>query len=322
MEGGQHGCSQSYFDMGGGWYDDPGLMSTVHRQLEVAKEALTRDRSSAAEVAVVIDPEAFARHGVLTTVNSWQILGQMAELGYMGAPFDLMSLADIDRLPPQKLWLFLNLYDPTNEEIVRIHARLKKDRATGVFVYAAGHLAGKDGAARLTGMAVLTDGARRKVDVRVSAGKLGLIQDAVYGTSSKVGPSRFEGGEISPTFSVRDAGAEVLGLDTRSGQPGMCRKDMGGWTSVYSSAPGIAACVLRGLAKAAGVHIYLEEDAAVYANSSLVSVTVVQPGKRRISLPREGNVIDAITGKRVADRAASFEWEFHERESRLFLLQR
>jgi len=313
-----HGCTQWYFDMGGGWYDDPELLATVRRQAEVADLALHRDRSSVAEVAVVIDPLAFTQQTVFSTVNSWLVLGQIAELGRMGAPFDLVSLADMELLPPRKLWVFLNLFGPDPQQVERIHARLKRDGAEGLFVYGCGHLQGPDATRRLTGMTIAADETRRKADVRVLAASLGLSADVEYGTKSKVGPSRFPGGEITPTFHVLDGEAEVLGRDTRSQHPGLCRTPRDGWRSIYSAAPCVSTAVLRALVKSAGVHLYVDEDAVVYANASLLSVTVVEPGRRRILLPQSANVVDAISGRRVAEQATSFEYDFQERESRLF----
>jgi hypothetical protein len=315
-----HGCTQWYFDMGGGWYDDPDLLATVRRQAEVAELALHRERSSVSEVAVVVDPLAFTQQTVFSRVNSWLVLGQIAELGRMGTPFDLVSLADIEQLPPRKLWVFLNLFGPDEQQVERIHARLKRDGAVGLFIYGCGHLQGADGVKRLTGMTIVADEARRKADVRVLAASLGLSDDVEYGTGSRVGPSRFDGAEITPTFRVDDADAEVLGVDSQSQQPGLCKTRMDGWTSVYSAAPCVSAAVLRALATSAGVHVYIDEDAVVYANASLLSITVVEPGRRRILLPQPVNVVDAISGQRVAEQATSLECDFQERESRLFLL--
>ena len=84
--------------------------------------------------------------------------------------------------------------------------------------------------------------------------------------------------------------------------------------------PCVSAAVLRALAKSAGVHVYVDEDAVVYANASLLSITVVEPGRRRILLPQPVNVVDAISGQRVAEQTTSCECDFQERESRLFLL--
>jgi hypothetical protein len=317
-----HGCNQWYFDMRGGWYDDADLMATVRRQVQVADLAFQRDRSSVAEIAVVIDPQAFTEQTVYSTVNSWLVLGQFAELGRMGAPFEVVSMADIELLPPRKLWVFLNLFAPTPEQIARIHSRLKRDKAVGLFVYGCGHAAKPEVRQELTGMAIIADHTRRRTDVRVAAGELGLTSESVFGTSSKVGPSRFRGGEVTPTFHVADADVKVLGVDAASGQPALCLKHRDGWTSVYSAAPCVSESVLRGLARMAGVHLYVGEDAVVYANASVLSVTVANAGRRQIMLGEPSEVVDAISGKTLATRATSFEYDFGERESRLFLYQR
>ena len=85
---------------------------------------------------------------------------------------------------------------------------------------------------------------------------------------------------------------------------------------------GVGANVLPALAKSAGVHVYLDENAVVYANASVLSVTVVAPGRRRILLPQPTDVVDAISGLRVAEQTTSFECDFRERESRLFFYKR
>ena len=204
---------------------------------------------------MVIEPDAFTNQALFTKVNTWLILGQIASLGNMAAPFDLITLGDMRALPRRKLWIFLNLFNPTAEEIEAIHRRLREDRAMGLFVYASGFQSGPDGMRRLTGMNVVARAERRVVDVQVSKGLLSVDRDVTYGTSSLVGPASFGEGKISPTFFVEDDQAEVLGVDASSGLPGLCAKKMNGWTSVYSAAPCVAPSVLRALARRAGVHL-------------------------------------------------------------------
>ena len=64
----------------------------------------------------------------------------------------------------------------------------------------------------------------------------------------------------------------------------------------------------------------VDEDAVVYANKSLVSVTVVQPGTRTIRLPRRANVEDAFTGKVLGRGVTEVDVAFDERESKMFFL--
>jgi hypothetical protein len=114
---------------------------------------------------------------------------------------------------------------------------------------------------------------------------------------------------------------EVLGFDAATNRDALCAKTMNGWTSVYSAAPCVAPSVLRGLAKKAGVHVYVDEDAVVYANSSLVSVTVVDSGRRTIRLRRPSTVEDGFTGEILAREASTVDVDFGERQSRLLLLR-
>ena len=315
-----HGSAQSYFDMGGGWYDDAGLLDEVRAQVAVARKMLDRDRSSAAEVAVVVDPDAFTRQRLGTRANTWGILGQVASLGAMGAPFDLISLADVDRLPPRKLWIFLNLFAPTHDQIERVHRRLKRDKATALFVYASGLLSPNDGMRRLTGMTIGVEYGPRCADVRVPAESLGIGREVTYGTSSPVGPADLGPGHVSPTFYIDDPETETLGTDPATGKPGLSRQSMDGWTSVYSAAPGVAAPVLRALCRQAGVHVYVEEGAVVYANNSMLSVTVTGAGRRTIRLKKPASVTNAITGRTVAENVSQFHIDFDQRQSKLFLL--
>ena len=126
------------------------------------------DRSSASEVAVVIEPDAFTDQALHTKVNTWLVLGQIASLGNMGTPFDLVTLRDMEMLPRRKLWVFLNLFHPTPEQIDAIHRRLKADRAMGLFVYAAGYQGGPRVMRQLTGMTIVADEERRVSNITVS----------------------------------------------------------------------------------------------------------------------------------------------------------
>lgn len=314
------GCGHSYFDMSGGWYDDPRLAEEIRMQVTLADRILTMDRSSASEVAVVIDPDSFTSQAFHTKVNTWLVLGQIASLGSMGTPFDLVTLRDMDSLPSRKLWIFLNLFRTTGEQIKTIHQRLRKDHAIGLFVYAPGYVSGPHAMQDLTGMRIVADNKRRPVNVTVPGNGILVDREVTYGASSPVGPASFGEGTISPTFHVEDKTVEVLGFDAATNRAGLCLKKMKGWTSAYSAAPCVSSSVLRALAIKAGVHIYVNEDAVVYANNSLVSATVVAPGQRTLRLRRPTRVVDGFTGEIIARKAQELDVEFEERQSRFFLL--
>ncbi len=172
----------------------------------------------------------------------------------------------------------------------------------------------------LTGMRIVAGDQRRPVNVAVPGDGTLVDEKVTYGTSSPVGPASFGEGKISPTFHVEDDTVEVLGLDAATNRDALCVKEMNGWMSIYSAAPCVAPSVLRALAKRAGVHVYVNEDIVVYANNSLLSVSVDDPGRRTVRSRRPSTIEDGFTGETLGRDIRELDVEFGERQSRLFLL--
>ncbi len=133
---------------------------------------------------------------------------------------------------------------------------------------------------------------------------------------------------VSPVFSVDDPEALSLGYypfaelpapvaTSRPPQAGPKRHDddryVGfaarhgkDWTSVYAGVVAWSSELMRGLAKYAGAHIYLDTDDTFYANDRLLVLhTNWRPGATRtISLPKRTNVYDLLNGGTLVAKAA------------------
>lgn len=85
--------------------------------------------------------------------------------------------------------------------------------------------------------------------------------------------------------------------------------------------PCLSTSVLRALARAAGVHLYTDRPAVVYANRSFLSVSVDQPGEYTLHLPETARVVDALS--RVPIARQNDAWHIHcdARQTRLFMLK-
>ncbi len=82
-----------WFDMWGGWYDDPVLTAEMRRFREIyAASLLKPERRSVAEIAVFIDETAFRQMTDCETRNAF--CGQRAALGRIGAPYDMYDISD------------------------------------------------------------------------------------------------------------------------------------------------------------------------------------------------------------------------------------
>ena len=101
----------------------------------------------------------------------------------------------------------------------------------------------------------------------------------------------------------RDGGATVLWI-----QPGMSeiRKPDGSQERHEGKARWTAA-EFRAMAKAAGAHIYLEQDDVLYAGNGWLSVHTVAGGLRTIQLPFSAHVRDAFEGDVLSESTERLE---------------
>lgn len=106
------------------------------------------------------------------------------------------------------------------------------------------------------------------------------------------------------------------------GSKGVCKKDMGGWTSVYAhDYKDITAELIRTLGKEAGVHFYVEGLIPVRGNDRLLLVHVKDGGKKKVSLKKKySKVVELYSNKVVAQNASEFEYDFASPDTALFEL--
>ncbi len=302
------GVGQWWFDMGGGWYDDPRILADIGTMNRIAEASLAWDRSAADEVAVVVDDRSLHLMQVANRLSHPLLLEQLPELGRLGAPVGFYALGDLDRLAPRKMYVFLNAFAPNDAERRAIE-RLKAQGRVLVWVYAPGvYREGRlDPAAmeELTGLHIAMDPRPARLEVKTGSG--------TYGASF----------DVAPVFFADDPRATVLGR-LANGRAGLVRRDCGAWTTVYSAAPKLPATLLRELARQAGVHCYLREPRAhdvVYANRSLVALCVSEPGPRTVVLPRACDVFDLFEGaKPIATATREFTVTLARNQTKLFRL--
>ena len=83
-------CSKNafwWFDMWGGWYDSPAMMTLVKRALDTYRVAFNAKIDGVSRLAVVLNDRAyFGRSNAYFAATT---SAQLEELGYLGAPYDL-----------------------------------------------------------------------------------------------------------------------------------------------------------------------------------------------------------------------------------------
>ncbi len=270
----------------------------------------------------------------------------------MGMPWEPHLLSDMDnpKLPDFKLYIFLNTVKVSPQQRAAIHARLQRNKATAVWVYATGYIDTRCDVANmsaLTGIRLAEDNSAGELHVDVTNRShpitRGLRAGLAYGTDERVkeiiryydhqiylkdprdpGLNRdLPGFRVSPRFYAQDPQATILGtLGAGLNKPGLVVKQVSGWRSIFSGAPILPSSLLRGIAREAGVHVYSDADDVVTANRNFLCLYAPKGGKRTVRLPQRATVIDLIDGRTIARNVTEFELALAANTSVLLKLEK
>lgn len=310
-----NGAAQWWFDVGGNKYNHPRLLGRIGELVQSARSATALDRSAVDEIAFVVDEQSLGSMRVGDPLGSWLLLGQLPALQRIGAPVGHYLASDLGRLERTKLFLFPTSLAPSADDRRGVEA-LKRDGHVLVFfgapgVYRDGQL---DAAAmrEFTGINLrLTNApAALRVTLREGHALTAGLAGGAYGVDHRTAPACY----------AEDPEAVVLGT-LPDGRAGLVLKAQRGWTAIYSAAPLMPAPLLRRIADLAHVHSYAAPGDLVWATRELVGVSVHRAGPRVITLPRPGTVTDLYRGMRLGENVRSFQADFDERATRVFVVK-
>ena len=171
--------------------------------------------------------------------------------------------------------------------------------------------------ARTTGFSVGVVEEKSTLQVQITDSAHSLtegIAGLVYGNSTPK--------SVPPRAYIQNTdGVTVLGYELDGGKAGLAIRDMGSWTSVYSSAPCLDVALLRNLLKLAGCHIYSESNAdVIYSSNHYVALHSASAGQKRICLPGSYSVYDVFEGRFVSMNTNTITFEHDANDTHLFRL--
>ncbi len=306
-----HRTEVSQMDMDGGWLAGPDLPVFLGRLRQLQQAALAGRQPFSGDVAVVVDEGSFAYGTAMHPLNLPLSLLTVAEQPRAGLSWDHYLMSDLarDDLPAHKLYLFCNAFRVTDRQREVIHARLARERATAVWIYAPGYYgdtaSGVEPMRRLTGFDFAPLAATQPLKVTSADGR-DVLADARAATGT--------------AFAVTGDG-ERLGLVGGTVQVGLARRQVGAWTSVFSAAPALRPATLRDLARKAGCHVYCETDDALSVDNRYLSLHATTAGAKTIRWPRSVTVRDALTGEMLGKAVSSVTWTARQGETRLLVFE-
>ncbi|MGD9497585.1 MAG: beta-galactosidase [Armatimonadota bacterium] len=303
----------------GGWYDHPRLLDTVTRLRAVAERNCFGDRR-AAQIAVIVSNESLWYQRFNTLQQDLIARQTITGLARIGAPYDVYLDTDLEHpdfpFDRYRLFILLNTFHLSEQQRRIISGRVQRDDRTVLSIYATGFASDDglsvEGIREVTGMEIAS------AQVTLRKGAEVVVTDYSHPMTASLAPCVRFGtrSEIGPIMWCADPGATVLGdlvatddsggVFTLARRGGIAVRDLGDWRSVWVAVPGLPPALLRGIAEAAGVHIYDAQDDVVFASERLLAVHTLYAGTRTIRLPRERRVLDALSGETVAAGAREF----------------
>jgi hypothetical protein len=323
------GVSQWLLSFNEGWYDDPKLMSLIARQVEIDREALSWDRASTAEVAIIVDDTSQLHQPVANiipdfdreSVSRFLIYDLPPRVGRCGTAVDRLLLDDLDTARPYKVYIVLNAFalDAHKRELLKW--RLHRGGAIVLWMYAPGFLDHGwtvEGIRDLTGMRVRNTRDSTPTSVTMTSGGHPLLERSMAGVY-ELGNAQ----EIAPRFWIDDPNALILGHASQGRKPVLGIRAFKDWTSVYLASPiTLDDRFIRELARMGGAHIYYEGPDATYIGPGLIGIHAQEPGRKTINLPYPANVRELYTQRDISKGAKSFSVEVKLYETMLFRFER
>lgn len=260
------------------------------------------------------------------------------ELPRIGSPVDFYETDDVldGKGRSYRMYIFMNQYIASAKERELIEKRLKKDGNVLIWMYGAGLIdpdaketLSLDNARDLTGFTFGCDMRETRCVMTahpcdllpsVKEGeKLGdylrdrlnrnftqeELDSGVVGTAIAPFPWP-EPNLVNPLIYVDDPDAIPVATFDDNGKVGMAIKQYEDWTSVYVGAPGLQSHVLRDLAKLAKAHIYVDEDAIVYANEGYLAIHTARAGEHTFHLKEAAAVEEVFDKREIASQTKEF----------------
>ncbi len=277
------------------------------------------DRTSIAQILLLVDEAS--QHYLRfrnpqdrpSTFLRSLLSAQTAEMGFVG-PYDTALLSDLASLDTTryKLVLVLNALRLDTAQRNLIHQRLTNANRTVIWFHAPGYFDehGSDlrNIERLTGIHILR-GPVTKGPATVQ------LSGSLTGLGPPIPPLDAE------PLMVDDSRADALGRGLGAPEQVLiARRQMEGWTSIYTATAPLPAAALKRLAADAGVHIYDESPShLLFANRNCVMLAANEDGgEALIRLPQRSTVNDSFTEQHIGENIDQFAVPLRPKEVRVF----
>ncbi len=297
------------FQLAFGYYDTD-LLTEYRTQEKIFSKAVTLDRSSVAQAAIVFDPKMRLYMGFAPRQN--QPSGYAALLDYTkqvwqraGVPFDMIFLDQIKTLPPYRVYIFCNTWRYTPEQICMIREKVLTNGQCAVFLWADGVLSNNgsysaETVSKLTGMNIqmsreYTNWHMKAVNRILAADgtEVGTLPLANYDRSARrAGNWKFE-----PSFKIK-SGKGIVPLARRAdGSISAAMRRGDNYSVIYSASGNLTPPIFKLALKNAGAFRYTDSSALLMMNHSYLALHTDKNETITLKLPKAQKLVNLFTGE-------------------------
>jgi hypothetical protein len=305
------------------YYSDPPMHDVVARQLDVLRQSVNWPHATVPGIAMVLDERAnLETNGSGHVMNDAVMWEQKQGISRCGVPYRIYLWDDLarDDFPDHRVVYFPNLYRVDDERLAILRENICRDGRVIVWGPGSGisdgHTVSADHATRLTGFQFTMQhmNYQRRVQICDFTHPItaGLPADTIYGSAIAYGPMLYPTDGVPLGWAWSKFGGDDVGL---------ALKEFDGYRSLFTTAAPLPAALWRGIARAAGAHVYCEENDVIIADSCLLALHTLKAGPRRLALPAPRRVTDLITGQLIAERTAEITCDLHAPATALYLLE-
>lgn len=293
------------------WYDDPPMTKEIKSLMELGEKHRSKlDISPVSEIAAVYEPKSWlaTQHwkaeepwegfGIVISdfIGHWMVNSQARTIHRIGAPADFVYRFD---LKPEdrskfKLFLMVNTFYLTPEEVKNLQSLFKGSGATVVWFYAPGYI-GPD-KFEPSQMEALTGFTFKRIDY---PGPM-MIRCKIDDSGTKFYRDFGVKKPHYPRFAVvrgEDKSIRVHGIWSDNEEIAFASKEHDGFTSYYVGTGPVPVEVLRWIAAKAGVSLWSSKPDNVRATKGAAMVVATDDGERVVRLPQAMALVEGGSSK-------------------------
>ena len=307
-----------WFDMFEGWYYSENLMKEISRYKTIATDLTDAEMRNNSEIAFIVDPESFYYVNKNANLNGELLTWERCELAKLGAPYDIYSLCDLEKIDftDYKLIIFPTLFK-YNEKIAEfIEKKLKRQNKTILFMYAPFYVS--DEGYSFEHMNKITE---MEIKPLSTPETVVNYKDMCYGFSW-VKDKMFYVFVDNDFYSLsKKDDLDILGRYQCSYAPALVRKNKKDYSIIFSGSGCMRSNVLRDIALDAGVHIYsYDNDNIVFVNDTLIGVYHRNATDAEIYVKKDGIYRDLFSGKEYVSVNKTIKLAWSETETAQLLI--